>query len=68
MCIRDRNGVATRARLHLRFDQLLLRKALLSDNAGWKRYPVEVDAELADGHLRLTLAFSIDYSLSLIHI
>ncbi|HQY49271.1 MAG TPA: GTP cyclohydrolase FolE2, partial [Thermomonas sp.] len=61
-CIGSQNGVATRARLHLRFDQLLLRKALLSDNAGWKRYPVEVEAELADGHLRLTLAFSIEYS------
>jgi GTP cyclohydrolase I len=61
-CIGSQNGVATRARLHLRFDQLLLRKALLSDNAGWKRYPVEVEAELADGHLRLALAFSIDYS------
>ena len=61
-CIGSQNGVATRARLHLRFDQLLLRKALLSDNAGWKRYPVEVEAELADGHLRLALAFSIEYS------
>ena len=61
-CIASQNGLATRARLRLRYEHLLLRKALLSDNAGWKRYPVEVEAELADGHLRLTLAFSIEYS------
>ena len=61
-CITSQKGLATHARLRLHYEQLLLRKALLSDNAGWKRYPVEVDAELADGHLRLTLAFSIDYS------
>ncbi|QNN47028.1 GTP cyclohydrolase I FolE2 [Thermomonas brevis] len=61
-CIASQNGLATRARLRLRYEHLLLRKALLSDNAGWKRYPVEVEAELADGHLRLTLAFSVEYS------
>lgn len=61
-CITSQNGLAVRARLRLRFDQLLLRKALLSDNAGWKRYPVEVEAELHEGHLRLTLGFSVDYS------
>ena len=61
-CIGSQNGLATRARLHLRFEQLLLRNALRSDNAGWKRYPVTVEAELADGHLRLTLAFAVEYS------
>lgn len=61
-CITSQKGLAERARLRLRFDQLLLRKALLSDNAGWKRYPVEVEAELADGHLRLALAFAVEYS------
>lgn len=61
-CISSQKGLASRARLHLRYDQLLLRNALLSDNAGWKRYPVEVEAELGEGHLRLTLAFSVEYS------
>src|SRR3546814_4650771 len=37
-------------------------QALASDNAGWKRYPVEIDATLAGGHLALTLAFSVEYS------
>lgn len=61
-CITSQNGLADRARLRLRFEHLLLRRALRSDNAGWKRYPVEVEAELAGGHLHLTLAFSLEYS------
>ena len=61
-CITSQRGLAERARLRLRFDHLLLRRALLSDNAGWKRYPVEVEAELAEGHLRLKLGFSVEYS------
>ncbi|TLX21283.1 GTP cyclohydrolase FolE2 [Thermomonas fusca] len=61
-CIVSQKGLAESARLRLRFDHLLLRRALLSDNAGWKRYPVEIEAELVDGHLRLTLGFSVEYS------
>jgi GTP cyclohydrolase I len=61
-CIDSQNGLSTRARLRLRYEHLLLRKALVSDNAGWKRYPVEVEAELREGHLLMTLAFSVDYS------
>ena len=61
-CIASQQGLATRARLRLRFDQLLLRRALRSDNAGWKRYPVEVEAELTEGHLHLVLGFSVEYS------
>ena len=61
-CIASQKGLATRARLILRYDHLLLRQALASDNAGWKNYPVTVEAELRDGHLQLVLAFSVDYS------
>ncbi len=61
-CIASQQGLSTRARLRLRYDHLLLRQALVSDNAGWKRYPVDVEAELRDGHLQLSMGFSIDYS------
>ena len=61
-CIASQQGLSTRARLHLRYEHLLLRKALRSDNAGWKRYPVEVGADLRDGHLQLSLGFSVEYS------
>ena len=55
-------GLATRARLRIRYDALLQRRALESGHAGWKRYPVEIEAILAEGHLQLALAFSVEYS------
>jgi GTP cyclohydrolase IB len=61
-CIDSQGGLSTRARIVLRYGQLLKRRALASDNAGWKNYPVEIDATLADGHLALVLAFSVEYS------
>ena len=30
----------------------LLRPALASEHSGWKRYPVEIEAQLTDGHPR----------------
>jgi GTP cyclohydrolase I len=61
-CIGSQQGLAARARLRLRYEHLLLRRALVSTNAGWKRYPVEVEAELGDGHLQLVLGFTVEYS------
>ena len=60
--VEKQGGISTSARLVLRYEQLLLRRALASDNAGRKRYPVEIDATLRDGHLHLALAFSVEYS------
>jgi GTP cyclohydrolase I len=60
--IASQSGLASQARLIVRYEALLLRPALESDNSGWKRYPVEIEATLADGHLQLVLAFSLEYS------
>ena len=60
--IENQGGISSAARLVLRYEQLLLRPALASDNAGWKRYPVEIDASLRDGHLHLALRFAVEYS------
>lgn len=60
--VEGQGGVSGSARVVLRYEHLLLRSALASANAGWKRYPVEIDAMLVDGHLRLTLAFAVEYS------
>jgi len=60
--VEKQGGISTAARLVLRYEQLLLRRALASNNAGWKRYPVEIDATLRDGHLHLALGFSVEYS------
>jgi len=60
--IESQAGLATAARLVLRYDHLLQRRALASDNRGWKRYPVTIEATLRDGHLRLALGLSVEYS------
>ena len=41
-------GLSTRARLRIRYDALLQRRALASGYSGWKRYPVQVEALLID--------------------
>ncbi len=61
-CIDSQGALSSSARIALRYDQLLKRAALVSANSGWKRYPVEIDATLAQGHLHLTIGFSVDYS------
>lgn len=60
--IESQNGLSSRARLRVRYEHLLQRPALESGHVGWKRYPVEIDAVLRDGHLQLTLGFSVEYS------
>ncbi|HET7126622.1 MAG TPA: GTP cyclohydrolase FolE2 [Lysobacter sp.] len=60
--IASQQGLATQARLRIRYDALLQRPALESGFSGWKRYPVEIEATLADGHLRIALAFEVEYS------
>ena len=64
-CVDSQAGLSTRARLLLRFEQLLRRRALASAHSGWKAYTGEVEAVLdagADARLEVVLAFSVDYS------
>lgn len=60
--IESQAGLSTRARLAVRYDHLLLRPALESGHAGWKRYPVAIEASLVDGHFHLALDFAVEYS------
>ena len=60
--VASQQGLSSRARLRLRYDHLLLRPALASANAGWKRYPMALEAELREGHLGLAMEFSVEYS------
>lgn len=61
-CVESQGALSSSARLTLRYDQLLKRRALASDNSGWKRYPLEIDATLVQNHLTLTIACSVEYS------
>jgi GTP cyclohydrolase I len=60
--VESQQGLSTAAKLVLRYDHLLQRKALASAHSGWKRYPVAIEATLRDGHLRLALSLSVEYS------
>lgn len=54
--------LSDRARIELRFDVLLRRKALVSDNTGWKAYPVKLVATLEQAGFDLEMEVQIAYS------
>jgi GTP cyclohydrolase I len=58
----SQQGLSTAARLAVRYDHLVQRPALASAHQGWRRYPVVIEATLRDGHLRLALGLSVEYS------
>ncbi|MFT3762951.1 MAG: GTP cyclohydrolase FolE2 [Pseudoxanthomonas sp.] len=60
--IASQSGLADAARLVVRHEALLQRRALESGFAGWKKYPVEIQAVLREGHLQLTLGVAVEYS------
>lgn len=61
-CIASQEGLSTAACLRLRFSVLLERPALASANAGWRDYPVEVEAELGRDGLKLAFTVDLQYS------
>jgi len=55
-------GLADRARLDIRFDHLVRRRALRSDNSGWRAYPVTLEATRDAHGFRLELTTEVTYS------
>lgn len=55
-------GLADRARLRIAYAHLLRRRALVSDNRGWRAYPVTIQARLHDSDFDLRLACEVTYS------
>ena len=60
--LQSHHELADRARIQLRFDQLVRRKALRSDHHGWRNYPVNIEATLGHDGFAVTLATDIVYS------
>ena len=54
--------LSDRARVHLAFDLLLKRDALLSTCSGWKAYPISIDARLAGARMSVELVCRVGYS------
>ncbi|NQZ19982.1 MAG: GTP cyclohydrolase I FolE2 [Bdellovibrionales bacterium] len=60
--VESQKGLSDSARIVLSWEELLERKALLSDYSGWKTYPVKLSAEVVNGVFDINLEFSIFYS------
>jgi GTP cyclohydrolase I len=54
--------LSDRAMLKIQFEHLVRRRALASDNSGWKSYPVTLTAVLDRGHFALELGLQVLYS------
>jgi GTP cyclohydrolase IB len=55
-------GLSDAARLDITFQHLLRRRALVSDNSGWRSYPVTLNATMQDGQFALELGLEVVYS------
>ncbi len=60
--VASHDGLSSRARLGIDYQQPLKRRALVSDNAGWRNYPVTIRAWLADDHFNVRLGCEVVYS------
>ncbi|MGH8113808.1 MAG: GTP cyclohydrolase FolE2 [Rhodanobacteraceae bacterium] len=55
-------GLSGRARLRVHYTQMVKRRALVSDNAGWRSYPVTIEAQLLGEHFSVLLGCDVAYS------
>ncbi|TDR40789.1 GTP cyclohydrolase I [Tahibacter aquaticus] len=55
-------GLSDRALVRIRFDHLLRRPALVSDNSGWKSYPIVLTALMDRGQFSLEIGYEVVYS------
>lgn len=60
--ISSHNGLSNRAHVAFRFDYYERRPALISDNSGWKHYPVEIRAQLSGDGFGCELSVEVPYS------
>ena len=60
--IESHKDLSDRACISIKFEQLVRRAALRSDNSGWRSYPVTVEASLAGDTFKLELGTDVVYS------
>lgn len=54
--------LSTCVRLRIDYAHLLKRPALVSANAGWKAYPISIEANLQDGHFAIEIGCDVQYA------
>lgn len=60
--VESHEGLSDAAYLECRFDYYEKRRSLVTDNRGWKNYPVRIIASLRQGQFELELAVDVPYS------
>lgn len=60
--LESHKDVSESAYVNLSYHQPMKRKALLSDNSGWRNYPVNIFAEMKGGELQMKLNYQVTYS------
>lgn len=60
--VNSHDGLSDAAYLECRFDYFERRNSLLSDNSGWKNYPVKVAASLRKGQIETEVTIEVPYS------
>lgn len=60
--VESHQGLSTAAYLECRFNYYEKRRALVTENRGWKNYPTRVIASLKQGQFELELAVEVPYS------
>jgi GTP cyclohydrolase IB len=60
--VESQSGLSDMARLKLTWSQPIRRKALLSDNYGWKDYPMSIQLVQKQNHIETTISFKLFYS------
>lgn len=60
--LESHKGLSNAARIHLGFEHLMRRPAMLSAHGGWRAYPITIDAQLDADGFRLELGTEIVYS------
>jgi GTP cyclohydrolase I len=55
-------GLSDHARITIGFEHLVRRRALRSDNSGWRAYPITIDATLSGRTFRLEITTDVVYS------
>ena len=60
--LESHRGLSDRAFVQVAFDHMLRRRALKSDNSGWRAYPVTIAGRMEGGQLALELSVDVTYS------
>ncbi len=60
--LESHQGLSDQAMLRIDFDYLIRRPALVSDNSGWRRYPVSVIGQMKDQIFSLEMSLQVLYS------